>query len=136
MNRIGKKLPLLACLFAIGLAPVAEARKKDRHGWHEQWENRRDARRAGVIAGAVASGIASSAAKSNANRDYDECMRNIAAYGYGGDAAYRDPGRTYYSQQAGYSCEIQRYEARADARRAAHRTGVVAGAVAYGIVRD
>lgn len=136
MNRTAKHVMLWACLFAVGVAPPAEARKKKHHSWHEQWENRRDARRAGVIAGTVASGIASSAAKSKANRDYEECMRNVAAYGYGGDPAYYDPNRVYHSQQAGYSCEIQRYEARADARRSAHRTGVVAGAVAYGIVRD
>lgn len=126
---------LLIGVLTIGMFGATEAQSKQRKGWIDRLENRRDARRAGVVAGAVASGIAGSAARGKVGEKYENCMQDIAV-NYEDGARAHDPQIAYLAERAEYECEMQRYEARNGDRRAARRAGVVAGAVAYGIVRD
>ncbi|TPE60509.1 hypothetical protein FJQ54_10925 [Sandaracinobacter neustonicus] len=144
----GGRQPLSrGALFAIAtvlaaLPPVtahADAKSKDEKNWVERVENRRDARRAGIVAGAVTAQVAGAANRSRADRDYQQCQDNVAtaqsvAQQANGQPA--DPNADYAAQRAGYDCEVQRYEDRADGRRAANRTAVVAGIVTREVVKD
>lgn len=131
----------LALLMVASVLLAAPAAARDRHGhhghhdrgdWHDRMENRRDARRAGVVVGVVAAGVAQSAATQQANRRYEDCLQ---------DSAYRNYDPRYGSNPYGYGpdyqwCTQMRYEEERRAQREGRRAGVVAGAIAYGAVRD
>ena len=112
--------PLLAAALLLPLAAAdAQNRRYDRYDRYDRWEdrreNRRDARRTSIIAGAVAAGVTSAARKQKAEQRYQECLI--------------ETGYDYY-------CEQRLDYERDEARRAGRRASIVAGAAAYGIVRD
>ena len=124
MRRMGRTaghaLAGLALALALPLGTSAGlAKSKDEKNWVERVDNRRDARRAGIVAGAVTAQVAGAANRSRADRDYQQCQDNVAATQSPAQGAYGQPADSnadYAAQKAGYDCEVQRYEDRADGR--------------------
>lgn len=121
------------------MAGPASAGSRNQKNWIERAENRRDARRAGVVAGVVTAQVAGAAGRGRADKAFRECRENLDAMTSGERDIHGnpvDPYADYAARRAGYDCEVQRYEARADGRKAARRTAVVAGIVTREIVKD
>lgn len=128
---------LIVAVLVVLVPGHADAKSRDSKNWVDRLENRRDARRAGIVAGAVTAQVAGAANRGRADREFRECQDNVALAGQAQFGPYDDPAYSdYAARRAGYDCEVQRYEARADGRRAARRTAVVAGIVTREIVKD
>lgn len=121
---------------AAPLAAPAVAKSKQNNNLIDRLDNRRDAWHAGVVTGAVTAQVAGAAGRGKADRAFQQCQAAAAQVQQAQYAGQSDRYADYAAQKAGYDCEVQRYEARADSRKAAHRTGVVTGIVAREIVKD